>query len=352
MTREEWECRRMDLKRILRGSLYGNLPFMEDETSFQVTGKDKEGYGGRAEIYHVLATVTVYGKPVSFPFQIAVPKAGGEKGTFLYLGFTPVIGDGVGEYVLEQGYGIVHVFYQDMAADYPDHFQSGLGRLGERNPHHSAGKVALWAFGLSRVMDYLESSSLMDIGRVAVMGHSRLGKTALAAGAFDERFSLVAALQSGAGGIALFRGKTGEQLRDLNREYSREWFCMEAYRYMDHIEELPFDQHFLVALIAPRNLYIGSALRDAWADPLSEYLACVAGTEVYRLHGCKGLIRREDMETLLFESSRGTEAEDLLWGIAGESMEGEIGWHCRYGSHYLSLLDWEQVIKYRRLHNI
>ena len=348
----EWEGRRREIKRILEGFLLGNMPFLEYESVFQMTEKERDAYGGRAELYHMLATVTVYGNPVSFPFQVVLPKGREAKGTFLYLGFTPTIGDGVGECVLEHGYGIVHVFYQDMAADYPDHFQSGLGRLGARNPHQSAGKIAIWAFGLCRVMDYLEQSRLVDIGRVAVMGHSRLGKTALAAGAFDERFSLTAALQSGAGGIAVFRGKKGEQLRDLHREYSREWLCPRAYEYMDDIDALPFDQHFLAALIAPRNLYIGSALRDSWADPLSEYLSCVAVTKAYQRLAHQGLIRKEEMEEVLFRPVEQMEEESGRWGIAGESMEGKIGWHCRYGTHYLSILDWEQVIKYREIHNI
>lgn len=375
--------KREEKKRILRDMLYGKLPFAEYETSFREVGKDGDAYGGRAVLYHMLATVTVYGNPVSFPFRIALPKGRPdgrkEKGTFLYLGFTPVIGDGIGELVLERGYGIAHVFYQDMAADAPDHFQSGLGRAGARNPHHSAGKVALWAFGLCRVMDYLEQAQMVDCGRVTVMGHSRLGKTALMAGAFDGRFSLTAAIQSGAGGMALFRGKKGEQLKDLYREHSRDWFCPAVYEYRERIESLPFDQHFLAGLTAPRHLLIGSALRDFWADPLSEYLSCVAGTEAYRALGAGGLVRREEAEAVLFPAAEGVKdgaskdgtskeeawkevreetvkgepaGETCQWGVAGESLEGEIGWYCRYGTHYLSILDWEQVIRYRELHNV
>ena len=356
--------KRKKQKRILRDVLYGKMPFMDYETTFRETGKDPDAYGGRAVLYHVLVTVSVYGKQVSFPFQIILPKkaAGrtGEKGTFLYAGFTPVAGDGVAEVVLERGYGIVHVFYQDMAADFPDGFQSGLGRAGARNPYHSAGKVALWAFGLCRVMDYLEQTGIVDSGRVTVMGHSRLGKTALAAGAFDDRFSLTAAIQSGAGGIALFRGKKGEQLSDLYKEHSREWFGPGVYDYRERVEELPFDQHFLAALTAPRNLLIGSALRDFWADPLSEYLSCVAGTEIYRRMGAGGLVRKAETETVLFQGKAYTKegggerepGEGCTWGIAGESLDGEIGWYCRYGTHYLSILDWEQVIRYREIHNL
>ncbi len=360
-TEAGWEEQRKRLKKILHDSLYGNMPFLEHRTQFQIVEKDMSGYGGRAVLYHVLATVTVYGSPVSFPFQIALPlafrpgAAHGEKavkGTFLYLGFTPVIGDGMGEFILDRGYGIIHVFYQDMAADYPDGFQSGLGRLGIRNSYHSAGKLAIWAFGLCRIMDYIEETSLVDTRSIAVMGHSRLGKTALIAGAFDERFLLTVALQSGAGGVALFRGKGGEQLSDLYREPSREWLSPKAYEYMDDIEKLPFDQHFLVALAAPRRLFIGSALEDLWADPLSEYLSCAAGGEAYRFLGHKGLVRRKETEAIVFRKEKRKEDTNYPWGIVGESTDGEIGWYCRYGTHYLSILDWEQIIKYREIHKV
>lgn len=271
---------------------------------------------------------------------------------FLYLGFTPEIADGIGEWILDEGYGIAHVYYQDMAADFPDHFQSGLARLGCRNPENSAGKLAVWAFGLAKVMDYLMECGEIDKKRITVLGHSRLGKTALLLGAFDERISLTAAIQSGAGGVALFRGKTGEGLKDLGREFSREWLCSRAYEYAEDMEKLPFDQHFLVSLIAPRRLYIGSAQGDFWADPLSEYLSLVAGSKAYEEMGRKGLVRDEETEERLLFTNGANPVRVEGTGILGQSSQGKIGWHLRAGIHYLSILDWKQVIAYREIHKI
>ena len=120
-----------------------------------------------------------------------------------------------GEEILDEGYAIASVCYQDMAPDYYDEHKNGLGRFCTRNPFDSWGKLKIWSWGASRILDYILENESIDEERAAVMGHSRLGKTALLAGAFDERFSLTAAIQSGAGGAALFRGKSGEQIEKL-----------------------------------------------------------------------------------------------------------------------------------------
>lgn len=353
----EIEKVREKAKEILKSHLYGYLPFAESTVSYTCASKEENGYGGKAVIDTMVAMVNVYGKVAVFPFQIVWPKHRNKVSMFLYLGFTEKIADGIGEWILDQGYGIAHICYQDMAADFPDHFQSGLARLGCRNPENSAGKLAIWAFGVSKVMDYLMECPNADKKKITVLGHSRLGKTALLAGAFDERFSLTAAIQSGAGGAALFREKKGEQLSDLNREFSHEWLCNRAYEYMEDIERLPCDQHFLISLIAPRHLYIGTALEDFWADPASEYLSCMEGTKIYKKTGVQGLVRDTCTERFFLKRSEVNEEKISLlseekYGLLGESLNGNIGWHCRYGTHYLSILDWEQVIKYRKLHGI
>lgn len=349
----ELEMARGRAKEILKRYLYGYLPFEESAVSYTCVSKEKNGYGGKAFIETVMTVVNVYGKVAAFPFRIVWPKYKDKVPFFLYLGFTAEIADGIGEWILDQGYGIVHIYYQDMAADFPDCFQSGLARLGCRNSENSAGKLGIWAFGISKVMDYLMECSHADKEKITVLGHSRLGKTALLAGAFDERLSLTVAIQSGAAGAAIFRGKKGEQLSDLNRKFSQEWLCNRAYEYMENIEELPCDQHFLLSLIAPRCLYIGTALGDVWADPVSEYLSCVEGTEIYKKVGIKGLVRDKCTEIFFGEERECDQQDNLVGaGILGESLDGNIGWHCRYGTHYLSMDDWKQVIRYRKLHGI
>lgn len=333
---------------LLRQNLYGQLPFWDERITYEVLKQEPDGIGGRAQIWTVAVHAVDYHAAAAFTFYVMLPKGQSRPPIFFYLSFHPEIEEPVAELLLDHGYALAHIYYQDIAADWPDHFQSGFGRLGNRNPYSSAGKLALWAFGLSKAADYVLKENLADPERMAVIGHSRLGKAALAAGAFDSRFSLTAAVQSGAAGIALFRGKTGEQLRDLERGSSRDWLCGQAYIYTERISELPFDQHFLPALIAPRRLYIASAQKDAWADPLSEYLACAAGSAYYRKLGRSGLIRTRQ-EEMLFEAPDDSKG---LWGILGRSAEGEIGWHYRKGTHYFSICDWKEILAYRKRHNV
>lgn len=167
------------------------------------------------------------------------------------------------------------------------------------------------------------------------MGHSRLGKTALLAGALEERFSLTIVVQSGAGGAALFRGKTGEQIENLYGKGSRLWFNGNFFKYREKVEELPFDQHFLLALAAPRHLYVSSAAEDDWADPKSEFLSCVAAGEAYAFLGEKGLVHHGSFPK------------------PGEYFhDGRIGYHLRCGTHYLSRDDWKMIMDYRDRHQV
>jgi hypothetical protein len=151
----------------------------------------------------------------------------------------------------------------------------------------------------------------------------------------DERFSLVAANDSGGGGAALFRGKTGEKIENLANKGSNCWFCGNFFEYVRREEELPFDMHYLLSLVAPRHLYISSATKDQWADPMSEFLACVATDPVYSLLGERGLVTADQFP----------EENAFLH-------EGKIGYHLRVGTHYLSRFDWQKLMEYRSKHNV
>lgn len=177
-------------------------------------------------------------------------------------------------------------------------------------------------------MDYAYTLDCFDFNRAAVVGHSRLGKTALWAGALDERFTHVISNNSGCSGAAITRQKKGERIRDIIRVFSR-WFCDNYQKYVDKEELLPFDQHFLVAAIAPRKVYVASAIEDEWADPVSEFLSCYAASEVYEKLGLKGFI----------SSDRLPEAGEYFH-------EGNIGYHLRKGTHYLSREDWNLFMDY------
>lgn len=331
---EQWAKRRQEIRQLLCLEFGGFQPVFPTTVECSIAREDIT-FGGKAVTYELELHSKSPFSSFSFPCTLTIPTKVIKPAIFLYLSFTPAIADGLGEEILDQGYGIANVYYQDIAADREDNFQSGAGRFCKRNRFDSWGKLGMWAWGASRIMDYLQTLDFIDTGRIAVMGHSRLGKTALWCGALDERFSLVVSNESGGGGAALFRGKSGERLSNLANKGSNCWFCGNLFQYVNREEELPFDQHYLLAMIAPRHLYVSSAALDDWADSTSEFLGCVAATPVYELLGVRGL-----------------EYPDALPQPGDYFHEGRIGYHLRPGTHYLSRDDWHLIMAYRKKHRV
>jgi hypothetical protein len=231
------------------------------------------------------------------------------------------------EEVVARGYGIAAFHVSDVDPDKHDGFKDGAHRLLDVEPRgpDAWGTIAAWAWGASRVMDYFETDP--DVGKVAVIGHSRGGKTALWAGAQDERFALVISNDSGCTGAALSRRRfpRRESVARINKNFPH-WFCETYKSYADREDELPVDQHQLLALIAPRAVAVGSAADDLGADPRGEFLSVVAASPAWAPK--KGL---------------GTSEMPPI----GKAIDGEgAHYHLRAGKHDLTLEDWERYMDF------
>jgi len=233
------------------------------------------------------------------------------------------------EEVITHGYGLATAHYGDFEPDNKDGWKTGI-RTSLKDvlkiQPEEWGAIGAWAWGISRIMDYLQQDAAIDSKKVALMGHSRLGKASLWAGASDSRFAIVISNESGEGGAALSKRWYGETVKKINDQFPH-WFVAAYKKYNDNEKALPVDQHMLLALIAPRPIYVASAEGDQWSDPKGEFLSAVNAGNVYALFGKKGL-------------------ETDTMPPVNHPVGNTIRYHIRSGKHAVTLYDWQQYLQF------
>ncbi len=368
--RQWWEIRRPELFNLFQNQVYGKVPEADVKINFTEIEKSNDALFGKAIRKQIKISVSGNGQQRDILMLIYLPN-NQNKPVPLFLGLnfygnhtiyhdTAIVltkswiknNEKYGitnnqatqasrgarikrwpvESIISRGYGLATIYYGDIDPDFDDSFQNGIHPLFyKQNQIRPApfqwGSIAAWAWGLTKAMDYFERDKAINHKKIAVIGHSRLGKSSLWAGALDRRFALVISNNSGCGGAALSRRRYGETIAIINN-YFPHWFCGNFKSYSDREGFLPVDQHMLVALIAPRPVYIASAIEDQWADPKGEFLSAKTAGKVYELLGAKQL------GTNKFPS------------LNQPVNKGDIAYHVRTGKHDITFFDWQRYLDF------
>jgi hypothetical protein len=373
-TREQWiHKRRPELKELFQYYMYGYLPDPPKKIQCTIERQDSRSLGGKATLKELAIS---FGPPEVPPIHLLLVVPNQRKGpapVFLGMNFTgnhTLLNDpgirlptswmdgrspaakkivknnrateaGRGTQVdvwaiessIDRGYAVATFYYGDVAPDSPrvsGGIQPYFHKKGMKNGPHDWGAIAAWAWGLQRAVDYLVADKDIDKNRIAVVGHSRLGKTALLAAAFDERIALVIPHQAGCGGTSPSRGKIGESVKQINDVFPH-WFDGTFKEFNDRPDRLPFDQHCLIALVAPRPVLLTNAVKDNWANPRGQFEMLQAAEPVYRLLGAGGLDAKEMPPT-------------------GKLIDSTLGYYIRPGGHSMGREDWKIFLAFADKH--
>ena len=336
VTRDNWRARRDEMKTLLETYSYGVTPPAPDSVWAEIVSEDDHAYAGKVLQQRINISFDTPGGVFTFPIVLFVPKKYPNAPVFLHLAFRRELPDRYVpvEEITDSGFALAVLCYEDVVNDgHFGDFSDGLALCFGTDCSRGKtvwGKIGMWAYGASRALDYLLTRTDIDAKRTAVIGHSRLGKTALWTAAQDERFWCAISNDSGYGGAATSKHGHGERVRDFLRAGSWDWYCENFKDYVDEKEdEKPYDQSFMLAMIAPRYLCVGSAVEDRGADPESEFLTTLWASQAWEILGVPGLLTPDKLP----------EAGDAF-------QKGSISYHMRPGGHFLSREDWLHYIDF------
>lgn len=330
--------RRSEILKLYETEIYGRVPAGAPKVAWEVTETDPAAREGTALRKRIVGRVgeapngprinltvhTPSQAKAPVPIILLVNFGGGAK--------TPPQDPPVAADIIARGWGYATVIYQDIQPDRNNTFDQGVIGVtlspGQTQPAADEwGAITAWAWGVSRIMDYLETDKAVNARQVALFGHSRLGKTALWASALDERIAAVYASCSGEMGAALARRDWGETVDDMAQNFPY-WFAGNYQKYVGRWNEMPVDAHMLIALSAPRPVFVTGGTGDQWADPVGMFKAQVAAGPVYRLLGKKDV-----------------GASDLP-PLDTPLTDGDLGWHYHTGGHSATPADWHAFLTF------
>jgi pimeloyl-ACP methyl ester carboxylesterase len=337
----EWKNeRRGEILEMFRSNVFGRVPETRYEESFKIINTDKNAMGGASTLKQIEVNITSEGKTLVINLTLFTPNNSGKPvPAFLLINNRgAAVADPLrktksefwpAEEVIARGYAIAVFNNSDLDVDKFDDFKDGIHAVLDRGARNGDawGTIAAWAWGASRCMDYLIQDKAIDAGKVAVVGHSRGGKTALWAGAEDTRFALVVSNESGCTGAALARRKFGETVKRINTSFPH-WFCTNYRKYNDNEDKLPVDMHMLLSLTAPRALYVACASDDLWGDPKGSYMSLYNAVPVFSLLGKKSGIPA------------------AMPPLEKQLISGNVAFHVREGNHNMLLTDWNRFMDF------